>query len=887
VTERARWRWLCLLICISTGAHAILLGGGGGGGVPFASPLAGVDDGYAGSGSCNSAGQTAGYCFQDPNVFNGSDTTVFNNPNTSPVNFALRSGLHVNSSSPIGWHVAGVDFPGGVDTSAGPFCNGAYVSLGNPTKPCSLDSLGAQTIFIDAYRYDWANDPAGVGCTGPSAANKTINNTGGSTLVSSRAYPYSVWCNAADAGAGVGSVNVIGFDFTPFISGTRECVGLTIANLGGAGGATNGGTLTFSNNHIDWGPEFTCQVLQLGTTAQGPSTLQVPIWLGVEHNQPWHVWVLNNYINEHDLTAYHTTDGNSFFGLGAPIFIGANTNYGVVLNQLDMHIEYNFFNEIGGRTMQLPVACNGFDYNYNVVRNFNINSGITHGEMYLQALQGSEHCPTNTVPNYGDVAYHNDINNLIWQDYGNPTFTYAIFDNNVSFGGENVYFLANTMQNEYSLNTLVFNGVRGNSSAPYYFINGGISYSAFSASPIKTVFTRNDILTASSPLITANCTGANKHPPAFYVYQVNTSGSTLSSAYGATGSLTENGATITSLRAADLGQCASVSITDAVELYCLYCANYPGYTGDTGYVMGSNGAVFSGGTAGSSTTLAVSSVTVGKMMTGQYIQGAGAATITQQQPDNTITGGTGGVSSSTLSYTVGTPVNGQELRDYAGATLSACSGPAPGTCTISTNETIANGTSLNLVNDYQGAGNYTLSSAENITVGTNAAITNYVQGTTNGAGVAIAIGTTYPSGSTQAAFGNLMNSHIRDNALYMAGAQFPGSAIDGSAPIPWVSDATYGPQLSCFTAADLAANLVGGYPPNYTQTGTITRTDPSSGSPDSIYFSDRTGTSGGLGASGNFFLDVASNAAYAAQANQTFTTFNGGGFAANNAGCGP
>jgi hypothetical protein len=362
----------------------------------------------------------------------------------------------------VNWNVAGLDYPVGVAPGPGrpiadgavviarPYCNGRFVALGNPTKPCSTDIHGHLTPLIDPSRYDWAKDGsagfAGVGCA--PGANYGQNK------------PYEVFCVA-----GVAAMNVQGFDWTPAESSDggqtyhSTCVGLRVNDAG----AITSGSVDFTDNRIDWSGDLSCQTL--ATSILGP------ILLGVNITHAWTVHVWRNYIEQNAQAAYNTSGAPMWIGIGAPIFVGGAEG-GV--SRVAISVKYNYFGNLESRGVTFSMACGGFEFSYNVTNNIGDHSGGAHGEIFYAGPQHGivdgrvvqfVHCPNfqqaSELPitswagsTWGEMPFVKLINNAAWTDTSVRGNTNSFYVGNFDWAAPD---LLNIHSGHYSLNTMVAN----------------------------------------------------------------------------------------------------------------------------------------------------------------------------------------------------------------------------------------------------------------------------------------------------------------------------------------------------------------------------------------------------------------------------------------------
>jgi hypothetical protein len=478
-----------------------------------------LDDGCSGAGLCSAAGMAAGICMQNPtaftdNTFRQSGQTYINGDNP-----------HVNLAGMVNWNVACVDYACGVDTTRWPYCNGTYVSPGNPTKPCSTDSSGVSTGFIDVSTYDFVTDPAGIGC------QSVTDNRRGSTS-RGEAAPYSEWCQVT------ASTTLNGFDLTPWsaTAGAYICVGFEMQDSGSA----TSGTLTVTNSIFNFRhtTDPSCPAMVHG--------IFFSPWYKVLPSHRWIEKFWNNSINYDSQLSFSADGVNNYQPIGGttPINFYAGA---AGPDQRTVDVRYNLFQNLGSRAFIPATPCNGLVVDYNGIHNLGFNSGGSHGELYLNGNFITDHCPNYVGSPYainsawGTMQQFDTVGNMMWNDAGWASNLDAF----IVYGGpiQNTADLVEVKESQFSLNV----GVINPAGFWYLYQNpGSVAYpnSGSQSGGYATAIT-GDIL----QLQRTGCTS----PPTVYVFATAGSVSRMGPAWA--------------------GQCAHNPGVGAYSLNCLVCSS--------------------------------------------------------------------------------------------------------------------------------------------------------------------------------------------------------------------------------------------------------------------------------------------------------------------------
>lgn len=351
--------------------------------------------------------------FYDPTAF--SDGTLFQNGQCSgPRASSTCAGVRA-----INWNVAGVDFPIGIrPVAAGQYCDGPYVSLDNPKRPCSA-TPGA-TNLIDASTYDWAKDDqagyANTGCVNGGGTSSWVHLTTGS------AGRTDMKCVVKSTTGQ--TINILGFDWTPNEGCTavgigcpavQACVGFEIVTSAGVNkGTGSGGVVNFMDNRYKniYPQTSTAGVNIFTPTSCMQTTSKTGVFEGIffgasagpiaaptqAFTDNWTVNFEYNYIDGNALQAY------TLYGYRLPGTIGGGsvTYYEIDAGYGAAHVKYNAFKNSVLQYMYPQGNCGGFDVVGNVVLNQTLWRGSAqHGDFGLPSpgicLWGTTITPTFTA----------------------------------------------------------------------------------------------------------------------------------------------------------------------------------------------------------------------------------------------------------------------------------------------------------------------------------------------------------------------------------------------------------------------------------------------------------------------------------------------------------
>ena len=436
-----------------------------------------------------------GLQYKNPNVF--TDGTVFQTP-----------GMTSSGLSRITWPMPGKDYPVGINpadgTRAYKFCDGPYVSLGNPQRPCSTTPNTGQGItgqawgiLIDARLYNWAADPAGF-CTTTTFTTAFGGETDGSA---------DVRCNFSNP------ISIIGLDMTPpspciAAGGPIACtVGgspttCVIIRFVGLAGATGGTHIIRDNRYVQ--PRSiegaSAHACSLAASAGGfdpkGNTLYAAAFNVAAHLSnigTFNVDIENNYIstNTPNVRLMNYTD------------LWANTTGGGV--NLDVggwaKEKYNFTGYVNSR-WSVFFICTGFEFSYNVALGLSEWIDETHGDWALGHVNpASFACPVDGN-GWIDVAWHYLRNNFMIgrANIGGAAYN-SVLQGTLTGGGNKNPYVAD---GDIELNVGVFNWVQPNSAGtgPAYWLPGSAVNSTDLFGPIVNdsatvgTYTVGDILAA-------------------------------------------------------------------------------------------------------------------------------------------------------------------------------------------------------------------------------------------------------------------------------------------------------------------------------------------------------------------------------------------------------
>jgi hypothetical protein len=417
--------------------------------------------------SCPQTGWTSlDGCSGAPAYDSNAPALSFKNPTLDTDGTIFQTPGFSGSFSNVNWNVPLKDFAVGVDTSGGAFCNGAYVSAGNPSKPCST-TAGTNGLLINANDYNWAGDPAGF-CPGGVSANVTYSD--GSKRIT---------CNLT------GDTTFQGLDLTPTScsAGPSCCVSITFGDTG-----TTGGKLTIRN--VRYKTPLTgaaCHYYQQWGTINGA------FLYGINFTNATHVWdvdFFNNAVDQDIATNWIANDSTTLGGYVGTGFLNLS-----VLGHA--RVRYNYFGASNGRFFNINF-CTGADFSYNAVPIAMYASNAAHSEAPFFNLLST--CGTTVA-----VDYFTENNNLVVSPYNIPgaTWTALIWMNlgnsgqtmNVAVGGASLNILAaNYVRPSQHFYTLV------NAPTPNWTIcfNTTAGCSGSGASATGT-YANGDILTVTIP----------------------------------------------------------------------------------------------------------------------------------------------------------------------------------------------------------------------------------------------------------------------------------------------------------------------------------------------------------------------------------------------------
>lgn len=350
--------------------------------------------------------------FQNPSAF--TDGSIFQTP-----------GFPGNGVDKINWKVAWKDYAVGVDTSKGPWCDGPYIALGNPARPCST-TPGTNNLLTNAADYNWVGDPAHV-CDGGASI-------------------YKLYADGSMDLRCKGNTNALieGFDLTPTSchrgDGTSCCVTVTFQE----GAAPVGGIMGVRNSRFKQStkPSLACQFPGKFGKPGGAYLYAINVPM---QNQAriWDVDVSNNVLDENALDAHSLTDHNLPSGEH-----GAGPLYLAATGHVTAH--YNYLGNANGRVIGI-YGCRGMDFSYNAAPVATLWPNAPHSEIPFFTVPSA-------CPNPAPMDYFKQVGN--WQvspyNIGAATWTSMTAINSAAYSGQT----ANIALGEFSLNVFAANYVR-------------------------------------------------------------------------------------------------------------------------------------------------------------------------------------------------------------------------------------------------------------------------------------------------------------------------------------------------------------------------------------------------------------------------------------------
>lgn len=350
--------------------------------------------------------------FQNPDAF--TDGSIFQTP-----------GFGSLGVDKINFKVAWKDYAVGADTSKGPWCDGTYVTLGTPAKPCS-DTPGTNRLLINAADYDWTTDPAHA-CDGGTSIYK--NYPDGSMDVRCKANKLA---------------NLEGFDWAPSSchrgDGTSCCITVTITE----GAAPVGGSMNIRNTRFKQPttPSLACQFPNKFGKPGGAYLYQMSVPMQ-NVARIWDVDYSNNVADENSLTGHSLTDRNQPSGDNG---MGPVSLYAT--GRVTSH--YNYFGDANGRVMGV-YGCRGMDFSYNAAPTAAAWPTAPHSEIPFFTLPSQ-------CPNPAPMDFFKQVGNWLVSPYniGGAVWTAIMVINSSAYAGQT----ANIALGEFSLNVIGANYVR-------------------------------------------------------------------------------------------------------------------------------------------------------------------------------------------------------------------------------------------------------------------------------------------------------------------------------------------------------------------------------------------------------------------------------------------